>query len=164
MPALDDKLGQHRALWLPLPWLRRERQKYPLQLEDLQGCLWCMHPTSGKWSNGGHQASQRAEWPSPLGLELNALFRHSDGASISHLNPRSFLWPGGQALLSKNRKESSQKTENKAYRIPFPLKHLGSHMGPSGQSSCIFVEVFVNGGKKKLKAKSSPPHNTFLIW
>lgn len=52
------------------------------------------------------------------------------------------------------------RTEKKAYKRlkqslqnSLPLKHLGSHTGPSGQSSHIFVEIFVNGKKKIAKGE-----------
>lgn len=97
------------------------------------GCVMCQHGTEGHFTSHS--------W-------MQCPFQALRLCSISHLNPRSFLWAGGHAHISKKRKEKVQKArkalKTKTLFLPFPLKHL-VNPGPSGQSRCIFMEICVSG-------------------
>lgn len=89
--------------------------------------IWWMHHTSKK----------NRETLYLLFLNAMPLFRHLACASISNLNPRSFLWAGGHSHISKKRKEKSTKApespENKDCILPSLLKHLVNPTVPSDQ-------------------------------
>lgn len=91
---------------------------------------------------------------------LNAvpLFRHLDCASISNLNPRSFLWARGHAHISEKRKEKSIKgskspEDKDSVFFPSYCSTFLTPRSPLTNTDYIFMEVFVSGKELLVKAE-----------
>lgn len=142
------------ALWVPpcktvsaLTWTRGEEdkkffcscQRWKNATIHFLQVIWWMHHTSKK----------NRETLYLLFLNAVPLFRHLACASISNLNPRSFLWAGGHSHISKKRKEESTKApkalKTKTVFCPSYWNTLLTPLSPLTNTDGIFMEILVSG-------------------